>query len=200
MSFEEAENLKGEFYEQVPFQFKKLFDLLRHYSEKYCTGTEIVFQKFCREWNPSLSRFEIETFFLSLLSFSICELKQDMDVIRGVQSYFTESLIEEFGPKEALDYIIANRVQSYCKLEHDCINDKENRNIEMEMLDRLLYHIEGVSVKGKIDESYPVVIQDFFQETLIFQYLHQIEDTLLLRRMGLLQKECLPFSFYSYPY
>lgn len=149
---------------QVPFQFEKLFDLMSQYSEKYCTETESVFRKFHKEWDTSLARFEIDTFFLSLLSFSICELKQNMDVIRGVQTYIFNSLLHNFNAQNETGDIIENRIKNYCKLEHDCINNQEDKNIEMEMLNRLLYHIEGVLVAGNIAEAYPVVIQDIFQE------------------------------------
>jgi len=158
----EVKATEGELYQQVPFQFKKLSNLMSQYSEKYCTETEIVFRKFRKKWNSSLTRFEIDMFFLSSLSFSICELKQNMDVIRGVQTYFN-SLLQNFSAQKVSGKIIENRVKNYCKLKHDCINDK-NRTIETEMLNGLLYHIEGVLVVGNIAETYPVVIQDFFGE------------------------------------
>ena len=86
------EEVNAKLNRTVPIQYEKLFGLLSEYSEQYHAETEAVFQKLGRKWNPFLSRFEINTFFFSLLSFSICQAQQNMDVIKGVQIYIFESL------------------------------------------------------------------------------------------------------------
>ena len=84
---------------QTPVQYDKLFDLLSQYSQKYYNETEAVFMKFGRQWNPYISKFEIDIYFLSMLTFSIVGFNQDRDVGVELQLYFAERFIQRIGGK-----------------------------------------------------------------------------------------------------
>jgi hypothetical protein len=156
------EENEAELNHTVPIQYKKLFDLLSEYSEKYHAETGAIFKKLGRKWNPLLSRFEIDTFFFSLLSFSICRARQNMDVIKGVQMYIFESLLQNFNIQDALGRIIEIRVKHYCKFMHE-LNSNNKKWIDMEILDEVLTHIKCVSEENNIDENCGMVIGDVFE-------------------------------------
>lgn len=153
---------------QTPVQYNKLFDLLSQYSQKYYNETEAVFMKFGRQWNPYISKFEIDVYFLSMLTFSIVGFKQDRDVGVELQLYFAERFIQGSGGKistaTTFEDIISSRVNSYCQLKHDCIKDSKNRNIEMEMLQEILWNIDYSNSNEEIKACSPLVIRDFFDQ------------------------------------
>jgi len=156
---------------QIPVQYEKLFHLLSLYSNKYYSETEKVFARFGKfgyTWNPHHCKFEIDVYFLSLLSFSIVGFKQDKDVGVELQLYFSERFIQCFGGKisaeTTFDDIIGSRVNSYCQLKHDCIKDSKNRNIEMEMLQELLLNIDASNSSDEIKAGNPIVSRDFFDQ------------------------------------
>lgn len=149
----------------APVQYDILFELLCEYADEYYAETEKVFKKFDKKWHPYPSRFEIDVFFLFELSKQILGLKQDMDVVRGIQSYFVERLMQRFKNKITIattfEDVIGARVQRYGQARNDCI--KNDKTIDMVMLDEVIQNIRMTNLSEEIDANRGLVIGDFFE-------------------------------------
>jgi len=161
----QADKLSNILNQVTPIQYDILFELLCEYSKKYYTETERIFRKFDNKWDPHASRFEIDVFCLFELSKQMLGLKQDMDVVRGIQSYFVERLMQRFKNKITIattfEDVIGARVQRYGQARNDCI--KNDKTIDMVMLDEVIQNIRMTNLSEEIVANRGLVVGDFFE-------------------------------------
>jgi hypothetical protein len=146
-----------------------LWDLLREYSEAYYRRTKQVAESIGDDWNPRTAPFEVDVYFVFVLSFMMLNHKHDRIVWQQVCEFCQEELIARYAavlPEcKDLGEVISARIQEYGRATNFCIEN--GTNYIAAWLDVLW---QGLTSSGYRDGV--LVIGDAFQH---FEFIVQME-------------------------
>ena len=111
-----------------------LFALLKQYSDRYYTETEMVYSRFGRSWNPYPCRFEIDVFFLFHTSSYKHGASYRQNTREKVCMDFEDRLLQFYSTRLAtegdLQDILRNRIERYFERIKWALRDDEPRDFE----------------------------------------------------------------------
>ena len=158
---------------EVPEQYTFLFRFLRECSQAYTDRIEKVAADSGAEWNPRTARFEVDTYFVFLLSASLLGHEHDRegweDMLHLCETALMEIHREQVSSDDLLAVFVA-RVKDYGLIQNRCAESGDAPTADL--IKSLRQHLMASSHDDRIQAEHPIVIGDAFRElALFFEFL-----------------------------
>ena len=146
-------------------QYFIILELLSEYAKSFCECAQIIFAQEGWDWDAQSAQFEVDVYFLFVLSCTLLNYGHDREVWEELMFFCEDALVERYAGLSSADDlrdVIASRVERYGRITNGCI-ERHDKPIWSAWIEWVCRSITASAVRKPIEANPPIIIGSFLE-------------------------------------